>query len=157
MRYLLADALRRDNRLKEAIAAYQGFLSRFPRHARAGEVQFRIGVLAERIGDRKEAIRAYSSVKPGRYRIEALYRVAALSLAMREWRGATVALDEFIKSAPKDPRVEDALFERAIALDRIPRIREAEAAYQAGRAPVSQKPAGACLLVATRKNTIGTQ
>ena len=50
VRYLLADALRRDNRLKEAIAAYQGFLSRYPRHARAGEVQFRIGVLAERIG-----------------------------------------------------------------------------------------------------------
>ena len=130
VRYLLADALRRDNRLKEAIAAYQGFLSRYPRHARAGEVQFRIGVLAERIGNRKEAIRAYSSVKPGRYRIEALYRVAALRLAMREWRGAVVALDKFIKSASKDPRVEDALFERAIALDWIPRIREAEAAYQ---------------------------
>ena len=130
VRYLLAEALRRDDRPKEAIAAYQAFLSRHPRHERVGEVQFRIGVLAERIGDRKEAIRAYSSVKPGRYRIEALYRVAALRLAVREWRGAVVALDEFIKSAKKDPRVEVALFERAIALDRIPRIKEAEAAYK---------------------------
>ncbi len=103
VRYLLAEALRRDNRPKEAIAAYQVFLNRYPRHARAGEVQFRIGVLAERIGDRKGAIRAYSSLKPGRYRIEALYRVAALRLAVREWRGVVVALDDFIKAAPKDP------------------------------------------------------
>ncbi len=129
VRYLLAEALRRDDRLKEAIAAYQEFLKRHPRHERAGEVQFRIGVLAERVGERKEAIRAYSSVKPGRYRIEAVYRVAALRLAAREWRGAVIALDEFIKSAPKDPRVENALFERAIALDHIPLIREAEKAY----------------------------
>ena len=129
VRYLLAEALRRDDRLKEAIAAYQAFLSRHPRHERVGEVQFRIGVLAERVGEGKAAMRAYSSVKPGRYRIEAVYRVAALRLAAREWRGAVAALDEFIKSAPKDPRVEDALFERAIALDHIPRIREAEKAY----------------------------
>ena len=129
VRYLLAEALRRDDRLKEAIAAYQAFLSSHPSHERAGEVQFRVGVLAERIGEGKEAIRAYSSVKPGRYRIEAVYRVAALRLAKREWRGAVVSLDEFIKSAPKDPRVEDALFERAIALDHIPLLREAEKAY----------------------------
>lgn len=129
VRYLLAEALRRDDRPGEAIAAYQAFVNRYPRHERAGEVQFRIGVLAERIGDRKGAIRAYSSVKPGRYRIEAVYRVAALRLAAREWRGAVAALDEFIKSAPKDPRAEDALFERAIALDHIPLIKEAEKAY----------------------------
>ena len=129
VRYLLAEALRRDDRPTEAIAAYQEFLKRHPRHERAGEVQFRVGVLAERIGDRKKAIRAYSSVMPGRYRIEAVYRVAALRLAMREWRGAVASLDEFIKSAPKDPRVEDALFERAIALDHIPLIEAAEKAY----------------------------
>jgi len=129
VRYLLAEALRRDSRLKEAVAAYQAFLNHHPRHERAGEVQFRVGVLAERIGEGKEAIRAYSSVKPGRYRVEAVYRVAALRLAARDWGGAVVALDEFIKSAPKDPRVEDVLFERAIALDHIPRIREAEKAY----------------------------
>ncbi|MDE0331567.1 MAG: tetratricopeptide repeat protein [Nitrospinae bacterium] len=129
VRYLLAEALRREDRLTEAIAAYQAFLRRHPRHERAGEVRFRVGVLAERIGDRKGAIRAYSSVNPGRYRTEAVYRVAALRLAMREWRGAVASLDEFIKSAPRDPRVEDALFERAIALDHIPRIREAEKAY----------------------------
>ena len=129
VRYLLAEALRRDDRLKEAVAAYQAFLNHHPRHERAGEVQFRVGVLAERIGDRKGAIRAYASVKPGRYRVEAVYRVAALRLAARDWRGAVDALDEFIKSAPKDPRVQDALFERAIALDHIPRIREAEKAY----------------------------
>ena len=129
VRYLLAEALRRDGRLKEAIAAYQAFLSRHPRHERAGEVQFRIGVLAERLGDEKAAIRAYSSVKRGRYRVEAVYRVAALRLAAREWRGAVASLDEFIKSAPRDPRVEDALFERAIALDHIPLIKEAEKAY----------------------------
>ena len=129
VRYLLAEALRRDERTEEAVAAYQAFVNRYPRHERAGEVQFRIGVLAERIGDRKGAIRAYSSVKPGRYRIEAVYRVAALRLAKREWRGAVAALDEFIKSAPKDPRAEDALFERAIALDHIPLIKEAEKAY----------------------------
>ena len=129
VRYLLAEALRREGRLKEAITAYQGFVNRHPRHERVGEVQFRIGVLAERTGNRKEAIRAYSSVKPGRYRIEAVYRVAALRLAKREWLGAVSSLDEFIKSAPKDPRVEDALFERAIALDHIPLIKEAEKAY----------------------------
>ena len=129
VRYLLAEALRRDERLKEAIAAYQAFLSRHPRHERAGEVQFRIGVLAERVGEGKAAMRAYSSVNPGRYRIEAVYRVAALRLAAREWRGAVAALDEFIRSAPEDPRVEDALFERAIALDHIPLIKEAEKAY----------------------------
>ena len=129
VRYLLAEALHREGRLKEAITAYQEFVNRHPRHERVGEVQFRIGVLAERTGNRKEAIRAYSSVNPGRYRIEAVYRVAALRLAAREWRGAVAALDEFIKSAPKDPRVEDALFERAIALDHIPLIKEAEKAY----------------------------
>ncbi len=129
VRYLLAEALRREGRLGEAITAYQAFVNRHPRHERVGEVQFRIGVLAERTGNRKEAIRAYSSVNPGRYRIEAVYRVAALRLAAREWRGAVASLDEFIKSAPKDPRVEDALFERAIALDHIPLIKEAEKAY----------------------------
>ena len=129
VRYLLAEALRREGRLKEAITAYQGFVNRHPRHERAGEVQFRIGVLAERIGNRKKAVRAYSSVKPGRYRIEAVYRVAALRLAKREWRSAVSSLDEFIKLAHKDPRVEDALFERAIALDHIPLIKEAEKAY----------------------------
>ncbi len=129
VRYLLAEALRRDERLKEAVEAYRAFVKNHPRHARAGEVRFRAGVLAERLGDRKEAIRAYGSVKSGRYRIEALYRVAALRLAAREWRGAVAALDEFIEAAPRDPRVEDALFERAIALDRIPLIGEAEQAY----------------------------
>lgn len=129
VRYLLAEALRRDERFKEAIAAYQAFLKRHPRHERAGEVQFRIGVLAERVGDRKGAIRAYASVRSGRYRVEAVYRVAALRLAAREWGGAVTALDEFIKTATEDPRVEDALFERAIALDHIPRIKEAEKAY----------------------------
>ncbi len=129
VRYLLAEALRREGRLGEAITAYQAFVNRHPRHERVGEVQFRIGVLAERTGNRKGAIRAYSSVNPGRYRIEAVYRVAALRLAAREWRGAVAALDEFIKSAPKDPRAEDALFERAIALDHIPLIKEAEKAY----------------------------
>ncbi len=129
VRYLLAESLRRENRLKEAVAAYWSFVKNHPRHERAGEVQFRIGVLAERIGDSKEAIRAYSSIMFGRYRIEALYRVAALRLAMREWDGAVAALDRFIEAAPKDPRVEDALFERAIALDRIPLIKEAERAY----------------------------
>ncbi len=127
--YLLAEALRRDDRLKEAIAAYQLFLERYPGHERADAVRFRVGELSERSGNRQEAISAYASVQPGIYRTEAVYRIAALRLAARAWTGAVGALDEFIESAPKDPRVENALFERAVALERIPRMRAAERAY----------------------------
>lgn len=128
-RYLLAEALRRDNRLQEAIAAYRSLLLRHPAHERADEVRFRIGALSERVGNGKGAARAYASVRSGRRRTEALYRIAALRLAAREWRGAVAALDEFIKAAPEDPRTENALFERAAALERVPRIRAAEKAY----------------------------
>ncbi len=129
VRYLLAEALRRENRLAEAISAYRELLRRHPRHERADEVRFRVGELAEKSGKKKEAISAYASVRPGRYRTEAVYRVAALRIEVRAWAGAVLALDEFLQSAPKDPRVENALFERAVALDHIPRIRAAEAAY----------------------------
>lgn len=129
VRYLLAEALRRDGRLRAAAAAYRTLLRRHPRHERADEARFRVGELAERIGSAKEAARAYASVRSGRWRTEALYRIAALGLAARRWPDAVAALDAFLASAPKDPRAEAALFERAVALDRVPRPRAAERAY----------------------------
>lgn len=129
VRYLLAEALRRDGRLRAAAAAYRTLLRRHPGHERADEARFRVGELAERIGSAKEAARAYASVRSGRWRTEALYRIAALGLAARRWPDAVAALDAFLASAPKDPRAEAALFERAVALDRVPRPRAAERAY----------------------------
>lgn len=131
VRYLLAEALRRDNRPEEAIAAYRSLAERHPGHERADEARFRIAELLERTGKREEAVRAYSLVRSGRRRTEAAYRMAALRLAVRDWPGAVAALDAFIGAAPpEDPRVESALAERAVALDRMPRPEAAEAAYR---------------------------
>ncbi|MEE9274938.1 MAG: tetratricopeptide repeat protein, partial [bacterium] len=129
-RYFLAEALRRSGMRKKAAAAYRDFLARHAGEKRAGEVRLRLGETLEKLGDTGGAVRAYASVRAGPMRAEALHRAAALHIQRREMMGAASALKKFLEAAPQDPRAEGAAFERALALDALSNLPEAEAAYR---------------------------
>lgn len=142
-RYYLAEAHRRGEKLPQALAAYQEFVTRHPRDARAPEARLRMGELLEKRGSRAEALQAYAAVAEGPLRPEALHRMAALHAAAGEWMGAAQALGEFRRLAPpRDPRREEAAYDHALALDRASRLAEAEAAYRGAIREFPRNPRG---------------
>ncbi|MDA1000782.1 MAG: tetratricopeptide repeat protein [bacterium] len=128
-RYFLGMSLSRSGMRKDAAAAFQEFLRNHGKDSRADKVRFLLGEALEKLGRQQEAAEAYAAVAPGPYRIEAIYRLAALRMALEKWKEAEAALLAFLKGAGADARVPGALYEWAFVLDRMGNAK-AETAYR---------------------------